>query len=177
MREWIKASGNPVDKEDLQRHDKWLSMMWPRLQLLKELLSYRGAIFISIDDNEMHRLRLLIDDTFGEDNFVTSFIWEKRTTRENRRAFSVNHDYVLCYALSKAVFEEHRGELPLSDEVHERYQNPDNDVRGEWQSISLNAQAGHATSEQFYEITLPSGRVLNPPEGRCWTVTKARGLM
>ena len=174
MREWLKKAANPVERDDLQRHDKWLCMMWPRLQLLKELLAEDGAIFVSIDDNEVHRLRDLLDEVWGEDNFVATFIWEKRTTRENRRVFSFSHDFILCYASNKMLFEEKRGELPMTEDVQERYSNPDNDPRGDWQSVSLNAQAGHATKAQFYEITLPSGRKLNPPEGRCWSLSEPR---
>jgi adenine-specific DNA-methyltransferase len=131
-------------------------------------------MFISIDDGEALNLRRLADEVFGEENFVATFIWEKRTTRENRRVFSFNHDYVVCYAKSKEVFELTRNLLPLTEEARARYKNPDNDPRGPWQSVSLNAQAGHATTSQFYEITTPGGRVLAPPPGRCWSVTEPR---
>lgn len=173
IREWLKKVVGG-EGEDLTRHDKWLCMMYPRLKLLKELLSEDGAIFVSIDDNENPHLRQIMDEVFNESNFVATFIWEKRTTRENRRVFSFNHDYVVCYAKRKELFETTRGELPLTDEVRERYSNPDNDPRGSWQSVSLNAQAGHATPSQFYKITTPSGRELQPPRGRCWVVTKPR---
>ena len=94
MREWL---GKVVDAEDLTRHDKWCCMMLPRLKLLRELLRDDGAIFVSIDDNEVHRLRLLMDEVFGEDNFVGSFVWEG-TGKNDARFISVGHDYVLCYA-------------------------------------------------------------------------------
>lgn len=94
--------------------------------------------------------------------------------RENRRAFSISHDYIVCFARNKLSFEIGRGLLPLSEEAAERYANPDGDPRGEWQSVSLNAQAGHATKAQFYELTTPGGRLLEPPTGRCWSVTKER---
>ena len=174
MKEWLKKAANPVEKDDLERHEKWLCMMWPRLKLLHELLAEDGAIFISIDDNEVHRLREVLDEIFGGENFIATFIWEKRTTRENRRVFSFSHDFILCYAKRKSEFEERRGELPLTDVVRERYDNPDKDTRGEWQSVSLNAQAGHGTAAQFYSITLPSGRKIDPPPGRCWSVTEKR---
>ena len=80
MREWLKKEGNPVEREDLQRHDKWLCMMWPRLQLLRELLAEDGAIFVSIDDNEVHRLRAVMDEIFGEENFVATILWQKKYT-------------------------------------------------------------------------------------------------
>lgn len=157
-----------------RRHSRWLSMMYPRLMLARNLLTQDGVIFVSIDDNEFANLRLAMDEVFGPENFITSFIWEKRTTRENRRAFSISHDYLLCYARNKELFEAVRGLLPMTAEVENRYSNPDDDPRGVWQSVSLNAQAGHATKAQFYEITTPSGRKLWPPTGRCWTVTAPR---
>lgn len=171
MRSWL---GNVVGGEfdDLTRHDKWLCMMYPRLWLLWQMLTEDGAIFISIDDNEVSRLRLLLDEIFGVQHFAATFIWEKRTTRENRRIFSFNHDYILCYAKSLRAFQEVRGTLPLTEAVKGRYQNPDNDPRGPWQSVSLNAQAGHGTPAQFYTITTEGGRQLDPPEGRCWSVTR-----
>ena len=173
IRRWL---GEVVGREGetLDRHDRWLCMMYPRLVLLRQFLREDGAIFVSIDDNEVATLRLLMDEIFGAANFVATFIWEKRTTRENRRVFSFSHDYVLCYAQRLPLFEKTRGELPLSQEARNRYKNPDNDPRGAWQSVSLNAQAGHGTAAQFYSISTPSGRVLNPPQGRCWIVTKPR---
>ena len=116
----------------------------------------------------------MCDEIFGEENFVATFVWEKRTTRENRRVFSFNHDFILCYAKNKDLFQSSRNLLPFSEETLERYQNPDDDPRGVWQSVSLNAQAGHATPSQFYDTTTPSGRTLSPPPGRCWSVTKKR---
>ncbi len=174
--EILRWLGQTVGKEaeDLSRHDKWLCMMYPRLVLLKQFLSEDGAIFVHIDDNEVASLRILLDEIFGRSNFVASFIWEKRTTRENRRAFSVNHDYVLCYGRFKERFEASRSELPLSDDVRTRFSNPDNDPRGPWQSISLNAQAGHGTKDQFYTLETPGGRRIDPPRGRCWAVTERR---
>ena len=178
IRAWLDETlkGNAVGKEgeDLSRHDKWLCMIYPRLALLRQFLRDNGAIFISLDDNEIGPLRLIMDEVFGARNFATTFIWEKRTTRENRRVFSFSHDYVLCYAKSLEAFEKVRGTLPLTDEVKGRYSNPDNDPRGDWQSISLNAQAGHGTPEQFYTLVTPGGRKLDPPPGRCWAVTERR---
>jgi adenine-specific DNA-methyltransferase len=155
-------------------HSDWLTMMYPRLFLARQLLREDGVIWISIDDNEVYNLRLLCNEIFGEENFVATFIWEKRTTRENRRVFSFNHDFVLCYARNKDLFQASRNLLPLTEEVLDRYSNPDSDPRGDWQSVSLNAQAGHGTPAQFYTITTPSGREVDPPSGRCWAVTKGR---
>jgi len=155
-------------------HSSWLSMMYPRLYLAREILTEDGSIWISIDDHEFHNLRMLMNEIFGEENFISIFIWEKRTTRENRRVFSINHDYIICYAKNKELFEKIRNLLPATDEYLSRFSNSDNDPRGKWQSVSMNAQEGHATPSQFYEIITPSGRKLSPPPGRCWVVTKKR---
>ncbi len=173
IRKWL---GEVVGKEGetLDRHDRWLCMMYPRLVLLKQFLREDGAIFVSIDDNEVAALRLLMDEIFGASNFAATFIWEKRTTRENRRVFSFSHDYVLCYARRLDVFEKIRGELPLSQEVKERHKNPDNDHRGPWQSVAITAQAGHGTPAQFYTITTPGGRKIEPPHGNCWRFTQSK---
>src|SRR6185437_6455399 len=155
-------------------HTDWLNMMYPRLRLARNLLCEDGALFVSVDDGEVNNLRSVIDEIFGPENFIALFVWEKRTTRENRRVFSFNHEYVLCVAKSKTQFEQVRNLLPTTEEVRNRYANPDNDPRGPWQSVSLNAQAGHATKDQFYSFTTPGGRVLDPPPGRCWAVTKPK---
>jgi len=156
-------------------HTSWLNMIYPRLRLARDLLASDAAIFVSIDDNELSNLRAAMDAVFGVENFVAVFIWEKRTTRENRKAFSVNHDYIVCYAREKEVFESTRCLLPRNDENEQRFSNPDNDPRGPWQSVSMNAQAGPGRRrEQFYTITTPSGRRVDPPSGRCWTYTEDR---
>ena len=148
--------------------------MRDRLELIRRLLSEDGSLWITIDDNEAHYLKVLCDELFGRPNFIANMIWEKRTSRENRRAFSFNHDHLLLYAKSKSQFEKTRNPLGLSDEVLSRYKNPDNDPRGPWQSVSANAQAGHGTASQFYKLRLPSGRAIEPPKGRCWLYTHER---
>ncbi|MDO5576641.1 MAG: site-specific DNA-methyltransferase, partial [Fibrobacter sp.] len=160
--------------DDGIEHSIWLGLMRDRLVILRNLLSKDGSIWISIDDNECHYLKVMMDELFGRDNFVASVIWEKRTTRENRRVFSFRHDYILVYAKDKKRFEKTRNLLPLNSEVLSRYKNPDNDPRGPWQSVSANAMAGHATPSQFYTIVSPAGIEFNPPPGRCWLVTKKR---
>jgi site-specific DNA-methyltransferase (adenine-specific)/adenine-specific DNA-methyltransferase len=173
IRKWLGAVVGK-EGETLDRHDRWLCMMHPRLTLLRQFLREDGAIFVSIDDNEVATLRLLMDEIFGTDNFAASFIWEKRTTRENRRVFSFSHDYVLCYARRLESFEKTRGELPLSQDVMDRHKNPDNDPRGAWQSVAITAQAGHGTAAQFYTIKTPGGRLIDPPPGNCWRFTQPR---
>ena len=160
--------------DDNLEHSIWLNLMRPRLETLRNLLADDGSVWISIDDNEMPYLRILCDEIFGRNNFSTTIIWEKRKTRENRRAFSFKHDYIIVYARDKAIFENGRNSVPLTQEVLSRYKNPDNDSRGLWQSVSINAQAGHATPSQFYMITTPSGKQLSPPPGRCWLYTSER---
>lgn len=98
IREWLKKEANPVDKEDMERHDKWLCMMWPRLTLLRELLADDGVIFISIDDNEVHHLRCLMDEIFGEGNFVAQFVWNGKSGSEDSEQVRNNHEYLLCYS-------------------------------------------------------------------------------
>lgn len=160
--------------DDNLEHSTWLSLMVPRLQILRNLLSYDGSIWISIDDTECAYLRVLCDEVFGRSNFVCTIIWEKRKSRENRRAFSFKHDYLIVYAKSKSQFESVRNLVPMTSEALRRYRNPDNDPRGDWQSVAITAQAGHATPAQFYQITTPSGRVIDPSPGNCWRFTKQR---
>jgi adenine-specific DNA-methyltransferase len=172
MNEWLKKSANPVDKEDMERHDKWLCMMWPRLNLLRELLTDEGLIFITLDDNEQHRFRLLLDEVFGDENFIATAIWQKRTSPDARKNLAPAHDYVFVYAKSIEKGKLSLSKVPLSAERVEAFRNPDGDHRGEWASVDLTGQTGHATADQFYEVTLPSGRVIRPPEGRCWALAK-----
>jgi len=160
--------------DDGIEHSLWLSLMRDRLDLLRDLLRRDGSLWISIDDTEAHYLKVLCDEVFGRSNFVATIIWEKRKSRENRRVFSFNHDYILVFAKDKNAFEAVRNPVELGDEVLARYKNPDNDPRGAWQSVSANAQAGHATAAQFYKLKLPSGRAVDPPKGRCWLYTQDR---
>jgi adenine-specific DNA-methyltransferase len=150
--------------------------MYPRLELLRELLAEDGSVWVTIDDNEVHYLKVIMDEIFGRKNFIANMIWEKRSSRENRRVFSFNHDHLLSYGNDKPQFERVRNALGLSAEILARYKNPDNDPRGAWQSVSANAQAGHATPSQFYKLKLPSGREIDPPKGRCWLYTNERML-
>jgi adenine-specific DNA-methyltransferase len=143
-------------------------MMWPRLCLLRELLAETGSIWVTLDDNEIHRARMLMDEVFGEDHFVTQLVWQKRTSRENRATFSEAHDHILVY--SKGQTEIWKTIRNLLDPGEAGYANPDNDSRGEWASIPFSAQ-GHRDN-QMYEIKTPSGRVVTPPRGRCWAATQ-----
>lgn len=157
-----------VHYSDVFSHEQWLDNMRAIISRLFRLLSVDGSLWISIDDNEVHYLKVLCDEIMGRSSFVTTIIWQQRTTRENRRAFSNNHEYILVYAKDPAEFKKTRNLLSVDNAVLARYKNPDNDSRGPWQSVSLNVQAGHAVSSQFYSITAPGGKVFNPPNGRCW---------
>ena len=173
MQEWLKDK-SPVDGEDLERHDKWLCMMWPRLQLLRELLAEDGVIFISIDDNEQHRLRMAMDEIFGGENFVATIIWEKvYSPKSSAKYFSENHDFVAVYAKNKEEFK--LGLLPRTEEADSRYANPDNDPRGLWKPSDLSARNPY--SKGVYAITCHGGRVIEgPPSGRFWVISKDKFL-
>ena len=160
--------------DDGVEHSIWLSLIRDRLEIIRRLMSEESSLWITIDDNECHYLKVVCDEVFGRANFMANMVWEKRTSRENRRVFSFNHDHLLVYAKCKPKFEKVRNPLGLNQEVLSRYKNPDNDPRGPWQSVSANAQAGHATPSQFYSLKLPSGRDVDPPKGRCWLYTKDR---
>jgi adenine-specific DNA-methyltransferase len=169
MREWLKKNANPVDREQPLRHDKWLCMMWPRLQLLKELLAEDGAIFVSIDDNEVHRLRAMMDEVFGEEQFVCAFVWQKRESPDNDEEFvTATHDYVVVYGNSRDMLEIKR--LARTAEADARYDNPDDDKRGPWTSSDITRR--EYREHDFYPIKLPSGREVTPAAGRSWAMPR-----
>lgn len=155
-------------------HDVWLKRITKTLTKLRPLLTSDGSIWISIDDNELHYLKVAADKVFGRENFISTIVWQQRTTRENRKVFSNNHEYILVYSVNPIEFKASRNLLPPTQEILERYNNPDNDPRGLWQSISANVQAGHATPAQFYTIKSPHGKEHKPPNGRCWVYNEAR---
>ena len=171
IRKWL---GKVVGKEaeDLSRHDKWLCMMYPRLCLLREVLTDDGSIWISIDDSELQSLRMLMNEIFGADKFVAVNVWQKRYSRENREAIGDVHEYVVVYAKNPKKFKEQRNRIPPDEKQTKIYKNPNNDPKGRWRAIPITAQEGHATPEQFYEITTPKGKVLKPPKGRCWALSR-----
>lgn len=169
MRDWL---GQTIDREDLTRHDKWCCMMLPRLKLLRELLTEDGSIFISIDDNEVHHLRCLMDEVFGEENFVANIVWEKvYSPKGTAKYFSENHDHIVCYA--RRIDDFSRRLLPRTEEANARYNNPDNDPRGVWKPSDLSARNFY--SEGTYSITCPGGRLVDgPPPGNYWRYSKTR---
>ena len=148
-------------------HTDWLNMMYPRLKVARDLLSTDGVIFISIDDNEVENLRKICDEIFGSQNFVAQLIWERAFAPKNDAKYVSNsHDYVVIYAKKIDTF----GRLPRTAEADARYSNPDNDPRGVWQSDNLTVKSYTASCD--YPITTPSGRVVEPPAGRCWRLSK-----
>lgn len=165
IKEW---TGTVVGKagEDLTRHDKWLCMMTPRLKMLRELLTDDGAIFVSIDDNEQHHLKQVMDETFGEECFVADIVWQKRTSPDSRVVLGAGHEYVLVYSRCPAASNESLKKLELSETQIAQFKNPDNDPNGPWVSTDFTAQ-GYRPN-QMYTIKTPSGKSYTPPEGRCW---------
>jgi len=152
-------------------HTDWLNMMYPRLRLVRNLLTDDGVIFISIDDNEVDNLKKICNEVFGEENFVACVVWERAYSPVNlKKHFSENHDYALCYA--KSINNCICNGLKRSDDTNDRYKNPDNDPRGEWKSSDLSV--GPIIQEKVYEIVTPSGRKVFPPQGYCWRLTKER---
>lgn len=160
--------------DDRQEHDTWASNFEDTLSNLKPFLREDGSIWISIDDGNVHYARLIADRVFGKKNYLTTIIWQHRTTRENRKLFSNNHEYLLVYCIDTKKFTSSANRAAATDDILDRYKNPDNDPRGKWQSISVNVQAGHAVASQFYSITSPSGKIHNPPKGRCWAYNEEK---
>jgi adenine-specific DNA-methyltransferase len=167
--EGLKMSTN--NETDGRFHSNWLNMMYPRLFLARNLLKSDGVIFISIDDNEVHNLKEICNEIFGDENFVAQLIWQRAYSPVNlKKTFSENHDYILCY--SKNINNVDIKGLKRSDEANNRYKNYDNDPRGLWKSSDLSV--GPAIESKVYEITAPSGRKVLPPNGYCWRLTKER---
>ncbi|HOC61272.1 MAG TPA: site-specific DNA-methyltransferase, partial [Smithellaceae bacterium] len=159
--------------EDGLEHSIWLSLIEARLQILWNLLDPDyGSLWISIDDDEMPYLRVLMDQLIGREKFIAQNVWQKRYSRENREAIGDVHEYIIVYAKNPQIFKEIRNKVPLIEDQAKVYKNPNNDPKGRWRPIPMTAQEGHATPEQFYEIVTPGGAVHKPPEGRCWGLSK-----
>jgi adenine-specific DNA-methyltransferase len=169
FKEWI---GKTVGKEgeDFTRHDKWCCMMYPRLQLLKEMLRDDGVIFVSIDDNECRHLRMIMDEIFGEQNFVATIVWQKvYTVKNSAKYLSDMHDFLVLYAKDKPNWK--RNLRPRDADTDEDYDNPDDDPNGPWISHAL--QSRNYYSKGTYKIDCPGGRVIEgPPSGTYWRVSE-----
>ncbi|MBD5277905.1 MAG: site-specific DNA-methyltransferase [Bacteroides sp.] len=150
-------------------HTDWLNMIYPRLKVARDLLSDDGVIFISIDDNEQDNLRKVCDEVFGGQNFIAQLIWERAYSPKNDARFISNsHDYVIMYSRNINSFTI--GRLPRTEEANARYTNPDNDPRGVWKPSDISVKTYNAECD--YPITTPSGRIVEPPAGRCWSLSK-----
>ena len=172
IREWLgKVVGGEAD--DLCRHSKWLCMMYPRLRLLRDFLREDGVIFISIDDNEQHHLRMLMDEIFGANNFVANVIWQKKyAPAGDAKFFSDNHDFVICYAKKKGDNGWERKLLPRSEKQDKLYKYDDGDGKGLWRTDNLTAKTYSA--ENDYPIRNPNtGKEYFPSQGTCWRASKA----
>ena len=150
-------------------HTDWLNMIYPRLKVARDLLTDDGVIFISIDDNEVENLRKVCDEVFGEQNFIATLVWERAYSPKNDAKFISNsHDYILMFA--KRIDSFHIGRLERTAEANARYSNPDNDPRGDWKPSDMSVKTYNAECD--YPITCPSGRVVEPPAGRCWSLSR-----
>jgi adenine-specific DNA-methyltransferase len=150
--------------DDGREHSIWLSLMRDRLELLRRLLSLDGSLWITIDDNEAHYLKVMCDEVFGRANFIANVVWQKRTSAEARVALGTAHDDILVYAKDRARLALNK--LPLSSAREENFSNPDGDKRGPWASTDFTAQGWRPN--QMYTITSPTGVRFKPPPGRCW---------
>ncbi|MGB7510193.1 MAG: site-specific DNA-methyltransferase [Pelodictyon phaeoclathratiforme] len=165
-------TGNAFEHyDDGIEHSQWLNLMAPRLKILRDLLSNDGSIWISIDDDESHYLKVLCDEIFGRRNFVNNVIWEKKYSPQNdAKWLSDSHDHILVYAKNKEIWRPYL--LPRTEEMDKRYKNYDNDLRGLWKSSDLSVKTYSSSTD--YPIQIPSGRIVNPPAGYSWRVSKEK---
>ena len=156
--------------DDNLEHSQWLAMMWPRLELLRELLTEDGSIWVSIDDNEGHYLKVIMDEVFGRKNFIDTVIWRKNySPKSSARHFSSDHDYVLVFSRNADAFQPNL--MPRTKKQNKAYKNPDDDPRGPWKTSDLSARNFYSLGK--YSITTPSGRsIKGPPGGNYWRVSE-----
>jgi adenine-specific DNA-methyltransferase len=157
--------------DDNLEHSEWLTLMRDRLYVLKDMLREDGTIWISIDDDECHYLKILCDEIFGRQNFIASNIWQKiHSTKNDAKFISINHEYILCYA--KNIEKVEIGLLERTDEMNDRYKNSDNDPKGPWQSGDL--VANEERKGGYYDVVSPTGKIHNVPQGKHWVYSKER---
>lgn len=154
--------------EDNLEHSIWLSLMKPRLEIIRNLLSEEGSLWVNIDDNEGHYLKVMLDEIFSRKNFVSTVVWQKVFAKKNKALISGSHDMILVYA--KNIDQWNRNLLPRNDIQKKAFKNPDKDPRGLWQSVAYSVQSEDSERRTAYRypIKLPSGKFCNPPEGRHW---------
>lgn len=159
--------------DDGVEHSIWLAMMRDRLEILRSLLSPEGSLWITLDDNECHYAKVMLDEVFGRANFVTSVIWQKiYTIKNSARQFSSMHDYLLVYAKDGATWVPNR--LARAEKQDKAYKNPDADARGPWKATPLHARNPYSAGR--YEIVSPTGRRILPPTGTYWRISEANYL-
>ena len=160
--------------DDKLEHSQWLSMMYPRLLLLREMLREDGSIWMTLDDNEGHYAKVLMDEIFGRSAFVGTVTWQSRYSRSNDATLSQSHNFVLVYARNPVLWKTVRNRLPRSEAQARQYKNPDNDPRGPWRAIPWDAP--NIRENLSYKIITPTGKVRYPPPGRCWSRTEDQWL-
>lgn len=157
--------------DDGLEHSIWLGLMRDRLEIIRNLMSDDGSLWITIDDNEAHYLKVMCDEIFGRVNFVTNAVWQKKYSPQNdAKWMSDNHDHILVYAKNKSLWRPNL--LPRSSDMNARYKNPDNDPRGVWKPADMSVKTYSANND--YPITTPSGRVVHPPASRCWVFSEKK---
>ena len=164
----FNAQVNFRQYSDTMERSMWLSMLRDRLLALRSLLAENASVWVHLDDAEVHRARAIMDEIFGENAFVASVVWQKKTTRDSRAAFSSNHDTILVYAPSGPIKWKTSRNLLVKDNAH--LLNRDNDPRGPWADAPFTAP-GYRSAQQ-YDIATPTGQILHPPRGRSWYATK-----
>jgi adenine-specific DNA-methyltransferase len=173
MREWL--SSNPINKEDMLRHDKWLALMYPRFKLLHELLAETGSFWMTLDDNEIHRARLILDEIFGEENFIATVCWENKVSPANdAKFFSDDFDHLIVYAKNKEIWRPNGLERTEAQEGY--YTNPDNDTRGPWNSATYTCNKSRTERPNlYYGIRNPNtGEDVYPSETAVWRFSQQR---
>lgn len=157
--------------DDGLEHSIWLGLIRDRLEIIRRLMADDGSLWITIDDNEAHYLKVLCDEIFGRSNYLTSMVWEKDKGRRSDTTFSVSHDYILVYAKNSSEWSKVRNLLERTSDQESRYKNPDNDPRGPWLQGD-NGTAKSASEGSRFPVTLPSGRTVVPPPGRGWAFSQ-----
>lgn len=160
--------------DDGLEHSIWLGLMRDRLEIIRRLLSDDGSLWITIDDNECHYLKVMCDEIFGRKNFVANVVWQNRYSRSNDASLSMSHNHILVYATNPDTWKNIRNRLPRTDSQSNQYKNPDNDPNGVWRAIPWDAP--NLRPNLSYPITTPTGRIRLPPEGRCWSRTEDQWL-
>jgi adenine-specific DNA-methyltransferase len=160
---------------DRETSDDWMEERRRHAEHIRSLLTADGSLWMHLDDREMHYAKVMLDEVFGRKNYVGTIVWQKSVSRENRTDLSTIHEYILVYAKNKQVWSRSRNKLAATDEQLARYKNPDNDPRGPWTSGDMTAKAGPGRrAAQFYDLKLPSGRVVQPAQGMSWRFTRDR---